>query len=107
MLAFAHFELSLIIASFLANGIFMAMTEGMQKAFVVDLTTPETKGTSLGIHYALVGLSTFAGGIIIGGLWTYFNPVYAFLLPAGLVVLGLIAFVAIFGAKKGEIAPST
>jgi MFS family permease len=106
LLAYAETWSMLIVISFLINGVFMAMTEGMQKAFVVDLVTSEMKGTALGIHYALVGLSTFMGGLIIGGLWTYIDPHYAFLMPAALIIAGLVAFIGIFGIKKGDISPT-
>lgn len=106
VLAFSDVSPVLIVISFLVNGVFMAMTEGMQKAFVVDLTTPESKGTALGIHYAVVGVSTFVGGLLIGWLWTYFNPLYAFMVPAVLIIAGLVAFVALFGVRKKEIAPT-
>jgi len=99
-LAFASVSPVLIVLSFLINGIFMAMTDGMQKAFVVDLTPCDARGTALGIHYALAGASAFTGGVLTGWVWTNYNPCYAFLIPAFILLSGIAGFILIFGIRK-------
>jgi MFS family permease len=70
------------------------LTDGLQKAFVVDLSPPETKGTALGVHYALTGGAALGAGLMIGLLWQFAGGPAAFGAAAtaclvGLAVLGL------------------
>ncbi len=47
-------------------GAFNAATDGIQKAFVVDLLPPDLKRTGIGLLQTLTGFAGIAGGIIAG-----------------------------------------
>src|SRR3989337_1134475 len=54
---------------FAIYGFYMAMTEGVSKAFVVDMVPPEKRGTAIGLYYTATGLLALASSIIAGFLW--------------------------------------
>jgi MFS family permease len=70
-------------------GIFMAMTEGVQKAFLATLIPPKFKGTGFGLYNTLVGLAVFPASLVGGFLWDKVSPQATFLF--GMVTAWLAA----------------
>jgi MFS family permease len=59
-------------------GVYMALTDGVGKAWVVD-SVPETeRGAALGYFYCLTGVSTLCASLIAGLLWDWAGPMFAF-----------------------------
>jgi MFS family permease len=86
---------------FIFYGIFMAMTEGVQKAFLATIIPQEFKATGFGLYNTLVGLAVLPASLIGGVLWDRFSPRATFLY--GSVTAGLSALLFIsFLNKKGE-----
>jgi len=100
---FATTSVGLIFASnlyglllcFVAYGIFFAMIDGVQRAFVVDLAPKHLKATALGMFHTAIGLVALPGGLIAGLLWDKISPemtfIYGFILT--IISLSLLAFV--------------
>jgi MFS family permease len=80
------------VISFILFGVFFALIDGAQRAFVSDLSTPEIKGTALGAYHTLTGLAALPGGFISGWLWTKFNPGATFLFGTIVGLLSVLAF---------------
>lgn len=80
------------IISFIFFGVFFALTDGAQRAFVSDLSTSEIKGTALGAYHTLTGLAALPAGFIAGQLWTKFNPGATFLFGAIIGLFSLLVF---------------
>jgi MFS family permease len=59
---------------FIAYGLFMAMTEGVQKAFLATLIPQEYKATGFGLYNMLVGLAMLPASLVGGFLWERFGP---------------------------------
>ncbi len=55
---------------FTIYGTYYGMTEGMLKAFAVDLAPPHLRGTAVGAFYTIHGLAAFPASLIAGFLWT-------------------------------------
>ena len=51
-------------------GVYYAMTEGVEKAFVSNLGTPESKATALGFFHTITGVSLLPASIIAGILFS-------------------------------------
>lgn len=82
-------------------GIYLAITETVQRAVIPDFTKPELKGTAYAVYYALIGLCSLAANLIFGVLWADVSPVSAFqysILTATVAVCLLLAFMA----RKGH-----
>ena len=59
-------------------GLFMAATEGVEKALVADLAPSERRGTAFGWFNLMAGAMLFPASVIFGWLWQAFNPMMAF-----------------------------
>jgi len=73
-----------ILLCFIIYGIFYAIIDGAQRAFVVDLAPEHLKATALGTFHTAIGLVALPGGCIAGLLWDKIRPeatfVYGFIL---------------------------
>ena len=80
-----------ILLLFVLYGIFYAMIDGTQRAFVVDLAPQHLKGTALGVFHTAIGLVALPGGYVAGLLWDKVCPeatfVYGFTLTVTSAVL--------------------
>lgn len=54
---------------FTVYGAYYGMTEGMLKAFAVDLAPPNLRGTAVGSFYTVSGLAALPASVIAGVLW--------------------------------------
>jgi MFS family permease len=84
-----------ILLFFVIYGIFYAMIDGVQRAFIVDLAPKHLKATALGAFHTSIGLVALPGGLIAGLLWDIISPeatfVYGFALS--IISIGLFIFV--------------
>lgn len=69
-------------------GFYMALTEGVGKAYISNLVPNEKSGTAFGIYQTATGLCTFAASLVAGLLWTYIGVSAPFIYGA---VLSIIA----------------
>ncbi|MCX7794003.1 MAG: MFS transporter [Thermodesulfovibrionales bacterium] len=77
---------------FVIYGIFVAMNEGNQRAFVASLIDPEKKATGYGIYHTMVGLSALPGGLISGTLYQLKGSKIVFLYGAVLSLIAAFSF---------------
>jgi len=100
-LIFALTSFGLIFASsiyslllfFLIYGMFFAMIDGTQRAFVVDLAPEHLKATALGTFHTAIGLVALPGGLIAGLLWDKISPEATFLYGFILAVVSVVLFI--------------
>lgn len=52
-------------------GLYMAMSEGVSKAYVSKLVPEENRGTSIGLFHAFTSIATLLSSIMAGLLWNY------------------------------------
>ncbi len=88
-----------IIVFFVFYGIFYALIDGVQRAFVVDLAPENLRATALGTFHAAIGMVALPGGYIAGLLWDKINPEATFLYGFTLAALSTVLFV--FVKDKG------
>lgn len=84
---------------FILYGIFSAMIEGVQRAFVVDLAPTELKGTALGTFHTAVGLVALPGGLIGGLIWDKISPETTFLYGLFFTILSIAMFIFVKNTK--------
>ncbi|MBI2099382.1 MFS transporter [Candidatus Uhrbacteria bacterium] len=68
----------LSLGLFALYGLFYALTEGSGRAFIADLTPPESRGSAYAIFHTIIGLSVIAGGYGLGFIWDFISPNVAF-----------------------------
>lgn len=86
-------DITSILLFFVVYGIFYAMIDGVQRAFVVDLAPPHLKATALGTFHTAIGLVALPGGYIAGVLWDAVAPEATFVYGCVLAVISVALFV--------------
>ena len=85
--AFAWFTaVPLVIAVFLAYGLYFGFTEGVEKAWVADMAPPTARGLAFGIYNGALGLGGLVASLVFGLIWTRVSPAAAFLTGACLAL---------------------
>lgn len=74
-------------------GLFMGLTEGIQKAFLSTIIPPDFKATAFGVYNTAVGLATFPASLIGGWLWDHVSPSATFYFGATTAILSAGLFV--------------
>ncbi len=77
---------------FALYGLFMGLTEGVQKAFLAAITTPSGKATAFGVYATATGLATLPASLIGGWLWEHVSPAATFYFGAGTASLAALLF---------------
>ena len=75
------------IALFVGYGIFIAATEGAEKAMIAELAPKAQLGTAFGWFHLVSGLMLLPASAMFGWLWTRVNPTAAFLVSATMSLL--------------------
>jgi MFS family permease len=110
--AFLYFLFALMPASpwllwpmFAAYGVFLAATEGVEKALVADMVPREQSGTAFGWYNLVVGALLLPASVIFGWLWSTYTPTTAFAFGSA---CALIAAVLLrFWVMPAKFAPDT
>jgi MFS family permease len=87
--AFASTQWAIVVL-FILYGVFYAIDEAQNKAFIADLET-ERRASAIGLYNFLTGAVYLPASLIAGALWLL-NPASAFLLAAGLALAALVVF---------------
>ncbi len=82
-------------------GVFMGLTEGVQKAFLATIIPPESKATAFGIYATCTGTAMLPASLIGGWLWDRFSSSATFYFGAATATLSAMLFVVLIAAMKG------
>ena len=81
-------------------GVYYAMTEGIEKAFVSDIAPAGSKATALGFYHTVVGLGLLPASILAGVLFSLL-PAAPFLF-GGVTALITVVILALFVKEGGR-----
>jgi MFS family permease len=73
-------------------GVYMALTEGISKAYITQISYKAHLATSFGAYQTLIGICTFFSSLIAGLLWTRFGPSVPFIFGAVMALIAGILF---------------
>lgn len=76
-------------------GIYMALTEGVGKAYISLLVPQEKSGTAFGIYQTCIGICSFFSSLIAGVLWSYVNVRIPFYLGSITALISAILFIGL------------
>lgn len=76
-------------------GIYMAMTDGVGKAYISKLISPEKLGTAFGIYQTAIGLSAFFASFVAGLLWQYVSISAPFIYASAASLLAAFLFIGL------------
>lgn len=83
-------------------GLFMGLTEGIQKAFLATIIPQDFKATAFGVFHTVVGLAMFPASVIGGYLWDHVSPSATFYfgaITAGISAVLFVIFIIVADRK--------
>jgi MFS family permease len=95
-------ETGSIIALFALYGLYSAASDGIQKAFVSDMTGSNKQGTGLGIYNAILGITLLPASLIAGFMYDKINSSVPFYFGAGMAFISAILMLIFFLGNNGE-----
>jgi MFS family permease len=78
---------------FILYGFYMALTDGVSKAYVSLIADQEKMATSLGIYQTATGICTFFASLIAGILWTNLGASAPFIFGSLMALIAAILFI--------------
>ena len=87
-----------ILVLFLLYGLFYAIDEAQNKAFIADLEV-ERRASAMGMYSFVTGMVYLPASLIAGALWLL-SPATAFLMAASVALLALIMFAVLRPDRK-------
>lgn len=85
-------------------GIFMGLTEGIQKAFLATIIPSDFKATAFGVYNTAVGLAMLPASLIGGWLWDNISPSATFYFGAMTAGSSAILFIFFIGLIRKRIS---
>jgi MFS family permease len=76
-------------------GVFMGLTEGIQKGYFATIIPPEFKATAFGIYATAIGLATLPASLIGGILWDRVSPAATFYFGATTAAIATCLFLTL------------
>ena len=76
-------------------GIYMALTEGVGKAYISNLVPVKKSGTAFGVYQTTIGLCTFFASLVAGLLWTYIGVSAPFIFGSVMAIISAFLFVVL------------
>lgn len=89
-----------IVGLFALYGLYSAATDGIQKAFISDMSDANKKGTGMGIYNALLGITLLPASLIAGLLYDKVNSSVPFYF--GACTATLAAILLFFYTRTGK-----
>jgi MFS family permease len=86
---------------FAVYGLFYAMTEGTERALVVDIVPLARKGTALGWYNLAVGLGALPASLIFGAVWDRAGSTVAFTMGATLALIAAVGMWCVIPRRIG------
>jgi MFS family permease len=93
-------ETTAIWVLFAFYGLFMGLTEGVQKAFLATIIPPDFKATAFGVYNTAVGVAMFPASLIGGWLWDHVAPSATFYYGAIMAGLSALLFIVYITAIR-------
>ncbi len=85
---------------FVLYGLFQAFTDAVQRAFVPDFVSVESRGTAFGIFHTSIGLAALPASLLAGALWQLFGSSIPFLVGAAISISSAVLLSLIVRPKQ-------
>lgn len=85
---------------FALYGVYMAISEGISKAYIAQIASPEVIATSFGAYQTINGVCTFFSSLIAGLLWSNVSPSAPFIFGASMAVIAGMIFIIVGNGIK-------
>lgn len=95
---------AVLVGIFILYGFYTAMTAGVERALIAEVSPPQLKGTMLGLHATIVGIALLPASVIAGFLWNLLGASAPFLLGASLSLIAAVLLMALLNRKTSAAA---
>jgi MFS family permease len=89
-----------MLLMFILYGVFMAIIETVQRAYISDIVNPEVRGTALGLHQGAAGFAALPANLIVGFLWSRYSSATAFTYSLAVSLVALILLASLIREKR-------
>lgn len=96
------FNKTFMIALFILYGVYTALTAGVERAFIAEISPKELKGTMLGLHSTVVGIALLPASAIAGFLWNSFGPKAPFIFGSFMSLVAAFILIIFMNEEKHE-----
>jgi len=86
---------------FAGYGLFLAATEGAEKALVADLVPGDQAGTAFGWYNLVTGVLLLPASLLFGWLWSDVTPLTAFAFGSACALCAALLLAFWVGARRG------
>jgi len=93
-----------LIALFLAYGLYFGLTEPVERAWVASLAPSDLRGSAFGYYNGAVGIGALPASIVFGGIWAAFGPTAAFTFGAAMAAIAVLILFSVPEGRKAAIA---
>ncbi len=76
---------------FALYGLYIALTDGVTKAYITDLVPSDQRGGALGLYAAATGITALVASVLAGLLWDHVSPAAPFYLGAATALVAAVA----------------
>lgn len=84
-------------------GLFMGLTEGVQKAFLTTIIPADFKATAFGVYNTAIGLAMFPASLIAGWLWDHISPAATFYYGVVSSIMAAVLFLSFVLVEKTHV----
>jgi Arabinose efflux permease len=78
---------------FVLYGVYMGLTDGVQRAYLATLIPDHRKATGFGLYHMVVGLAILPASVVAGVLWDHIGPSAPFWFGAAMSTLAMAIFI--------------
>ncbi len=88
---------------FAIYGVYLGLTEGISKAYIVDLVPTSERGAALGMQAMLISICTLPASVLAGWLWQALGPPAPFFYGAIMAALSVVLLIPRVPAAAGPL----
>lgn len=94
-----------MVGLFILYGVYTALITGVERAYISEIAPQEVRGTLLGLHGTIIGLTLFPASMIAGVLWTMIDASAPFIFGGSLALAAALTlgFVMKDNRKEGSV----
>ena len=89
-----------LVGVFALYGIAVAATDGVSKAFLAQAGVNVPKGSLIGVHYFIVGITTLVGNLLAGLIWVKVSAEAMLMFGGGLALVSAIGLGLLLGRRS-------
>lgn len=91
-----------MVGLFILYGVYTALITGVERAYISEIAPQEVRGTLLGLHGTIIGLTLFPASMIAGVLWTMIDASAPFIFGGSLALAAALTLGIVMKDNRKE-----